>query len=868
MSFSAALVLLGIFAPAEQPGVETRLPSEPVEATGAGTRIVQPVLEFPEEGLDDPAAFEGYRTRFFRDARGNAFQVYLNQRRGRVVGLWANAANESAGFTVRDGAGQPARLEWGSREAVLDEAGGSHSIRYSLRAEPVPLEIGRFLVGTMRIERDFQHHEHDLAPFGDPSFPRPELDRLIGHLERLDPAERERHLALLSAPNTERLRERMHPAVRLVRDDSSWTVTVSQSSFDGRNRLRLDLSVSRADADVGLRGGVVSLRPRSGRPLLITVRGTTDAAALTPLERAQIFTDEFLAFLAEGRAEHDRIMASAPESRSPRERDRLLELRRLERQVRGLELLSYREKLMAGLPNFATYFGRDMLMTALMMQPIWRGAMSEHVVGSVLRKLAPSGEVSHEEALGGQAIRENTAVYDEVMDGYFELAAEGDARADSVLSRARDVLADLQRVRENYGNMMDDDFQFPVLVARYLADDRISDDRKRAFLLEPAGGGEPGSRLALLLSNLDYVARMAEPYARDPVPTNLVGFRRRAEGAWFPGSWRDSNAGYANGRFAMDINTIWVPEAIEALGRILAELGDLGFGAEAVERLAPAGTPLGRYVRDRPAVRAAARVWRGTAPHFRVRLGADEVRDRVTARLAALPDSEREYWAGIFEASAPTAVEFLALSLDHEGRPIPVVSTDPATRLFLDRSGESPDAVLRDVRAIVSQYPVGLFVAGLGTLVANDAYALPEVWEAFRRDPYHSPRVVWGREVNLVILGLVNQIRAGISADADIGVLGSPASPHLRELRSALRKVVEASEASGLKSSELWSYRIENGRLMPIRYGSSSDVQLWNLTDLVVQYELARLQPAGVGAARQPSPRISTPARRSPVTVH
>ena len=27
---------------------------------------------------------------------------------------------------------------------------------------------------------------------------------------------------------------------------------------------------------------------------------------------------------------------------------------------------------MAGLPNFATYFGRDMLMTALMMRSIWR----------------------------------------------------------------------------------------------------------------------------------------------------------------------------------------------------------------------------------------------------------------------------------------------------------------------------------------------------------------------------------------------------------------------------------------------------------------------------------------------------------------
>jgi len=53
--------------------------------------------------------------------------------------------------------------------------------------------------------------------------------------------------------------------------------------------------------------------------------------------------------------------------------------------------LSYREKLMAGLPNFATYFGRDMLMTALLMQPVWAPAMSEHVVASALGKLSPVG---------------------------------------------------------------------------------------------------------------------------------------------------------------------------------------------------------------------------------------------------------------------------------------------------------------------------------------------------------------------------------------------------------------------------------------------------------------------------------------------
>ncbi|MEO8910609.1 MAG: hypothetical protein ABI408_10345, partial [Gemmatimonadaceae bacterium] len=50
----------------------------------AQTRTVQPILGFPEAGLDDPAAYQGYQTRFFRDTRGNVVQVYLDARSGRV----------------------------------------------------------------------------------------------------------------------------------------------------------------------------------------------------------------------------------------------------------------------------------------------------------------------------------------------------------------------------------------------------------------------------------------------------------------------------------------------------------------------------------------------------------------------------------------------------------------------------------------------------------------------------------------------------------------------------------------------------------------------------------------------------------------
>lgn len=813
----------------------------------AAARSVAPVLEFPEPGLDDPVAYEEYSTRFFQDAHGNAFQVYLNQRHGRVVNLWANAANESIGFTVRDSSSQPARLEWGSRHALVQSTGRSSFVEYTLSAEAAPLDIGWFLLGSMRLERDFQYQEGHLRQFGAPPFQQQELLQLIAQLERLGPAESRHHMRLLNTASIQDLRVRLHPTASLTTTDSTWVVRVTQPSFDGRNHLALELSFDRREVDIEIRGHAVSVLPRpnhAARALRMTVRGTTDGAALTPLNTAQIFNADFLRFYETARAERARILRTAPEARSAANRDRLRAFRRLERQVRSVGLMSYEEKLLAGLPNYATYFGRDMLMAALMMEPVWSEAMSEHVIASVLRKLTPSGEVSHEEALGGQAIRENAAAYNTLLEEYFQHRSRGEATAaNSVLTRAGALLEDLQAVRENYV-MVDDDFQFPVLVARYLIDSRVPTERKRSFLLAPARAGRTESRLDLLLRNLAYVSRMAAPYAHDAVATNLVSFPERTDSTWFPGSWRDSNAGYAGGRFAMDINVIWVPAALKSVAQILASLGEIGFGIQQLDALAGPGSPLLDYARNPASLTRAVEAWESTARHFRVRLGAEEAGERIRAKLNWLPEAERAYWKGVLQANPiPRAgVEFLALSLDGSGRPIPVVNTDPATRLFLDSPRAPDDSAVRDIRALLLAYPAGLYVAGLGPLVANDAYATPRVWENFRKDHYHSPRVVWGREVNLLILGLTKQINAAFNAQ---GVLRDPAlEPYVRDLSDALRRTLAAVESSGLKHAELWTYRIENGRLVPVRYPVSTDIQLWNLTDLAVQYELARMPPA------------------------
>jgi hypothetical protein len=497
-----------------------------------------------------------------------------------------------------------------------------------------------------------------------------------------------------------------------------------------------------------------------------------------------------------------------------------------------------------------------MMMSALMMQPIWTGTMPEHVIASALRKLSPRGDVSHEEALGGQAIREHASVYNTLIADSLPLARRrSSVAADSVLSRARAELRDLHVVRENY-HMMDDEFQLAVITARYLSDTTVSAARKRTFLLEPVATESPAarrsplpSRLSLLLRELSLVTSETAPYVREPDVQHLVSFERLDSTHWRSASWRDSQDGYANGRFAMDINVIWAPQALESIARILTALPALGITTTTLDSLAPqlAHTPLGQYARDPAHAERDAAVWRSAKRYFTVTLAPAEIREHVRAKLAWLPPDERRYWEQMVAADSTIAdsLTFLALSLDSAGRPIPVVNTDPATGLFL---GDLTADILRDslpipqaLRALdpfTRPYPVGLFVPGLGPLVANDAYASEDVWNAFRDDPYHGPRVVWGREVNLLLLGLAKQIATADAADPHPT---AAFASYVRALDDALHQVDQAVLASGFKHAELWSSEIDRGRLVPIRYGTSSDIQLWSATDLAVQYAISHL---------------------------
>ncbi|MGQ0815075.1 MAG: hypothetical protein ACT4O1_11485 [Gemmatimonadota bacterium] len=780
-----------------------------------GARQVESTLFFPQPGLDDPAAYDGYQTRFVRDYYKNTFQIYIKQQEGRIVNLWGNSANESAGFTLRDTTSTPAQLSWVSDSACVAASGRELSVEYRLRLPPRTVRVGHFALGSMRIERDVQYAGLHLKAFA-PSFVPPEFTALVETVGRLPEPQRSRHLALVNAASHADLTKRLLPTLRVETTNGQFVARVEQSSLDGRTRLLLELAAPAADARFDAQGPVLQIQPQSARSVVLTVRVTTNAEPLTPLSREEIFDRNFLAF-------HDSLRTVDPQR-----------FRRLERQVRGMELVSSREKLMAGLPNYATYFGRDMLVTALLMQPIWASTTSEHVVASVLRKLSPTGEVSHEEALGGQAIREHAQQYNALVAG-------------SDMQGAELVLRKLSQVRENY-HMVDDEFQFPVLVAKYLADARVPDARKRAFLGEVAG--DSASRLTLLLRNLILVTDLTARYAADPAAQNLISFPPKPGGGYYAASWRDSNAGYGGGRFAMDVNAIWVPQALAGIGEILRSLERIGISAVDLERAEPRmrGSVLATYARDAAALGRAVDTWRGSIRHFTVSLSAQEAHSRIAARLASLPPHEAQYWRDVQTRAAmpDDGLEFLAVSLDQAGKPIGIASTDIATRWFLEditaavlADPARTPAILKEIQMVTLPYPHGLLIERLGPVVANDAFATPDVWAGFQRDDYHSPRVVWGREVNLLLLGFMRQIGAAYDAT---GQLRSPAlRPYVVALEDAMRRTLAAVEESGLKHNELWSYRIEGDRLIPIRWGSSSDVQLWNLTNLVVQYLISRV---------------------------
>src|SRR5262249_11046226 len=159
----------------------------------------------------------------------------------------------------------------------------------------------------------------------------------------------------------------------------------------------------------------VQITAGAGGKLRLKITALTGEPPLTPLSAASLIADDYFG--------------------SARSRE-------------VLTYLSYREKYLAGSWRFDPYFGRDTLMSVMLLSPVLHAEAVERGIGAVLDRLAPNGEVAHEEDIGEFAVLRN--------------AREGRGRIPTPIY--------------DYG-MVDDDFMLAPLVAQELLDSRTGHAR-------------------------------------------------------------------------------------------------------------------------------------------------------------------------------------------------------------------------------------------------------------------------------------------------------------------------------------------------------------------------------------------------------
>lgn len=452
-----------------------------------------------------------------------------------------------------------------------------------------------------------------------------------------------------------------------------------------------------------------------------------------------------------------------------------------------LGFLSYREKFLAGSWRFDTYFGRDTLLSLQLLRPVLQPPAIESGITAVLQRLAPNGEVAHEEDIGEFAVLRH-------------LREGGGASAAPIYDY----------------KMIDDDFLLAPLAAGYLLGQSSNRARAAEFLAGALPGGERiGSALA---RNFVFVVQAAKAFADQPIPGNLVSLKT----GFNVGNWRDSEQGLASGRYPYDVNAVFVPAAANAIAAIVrAGILDRYLSSAQRALLAQAGSMAATWSREAPRL-------------FEVRIDGQRARAEVEAYAAELQLGS----ATARESSDSGPLTFFALALDARGKPIPVLHSDVSFALFLQ---DPPAGMLAQVVAsIMRPFPAGL-VTDAGLLVANPVHASEAVRRAFDRNAYHGT-VTWSWQQALLAAGLERQL-----ARSD---LPAPVLAQLRTARARLGEIIQGTRELRTSELWSWRYDAGRFHAVPFgqRAGDADEsnaAQLWSSVYLAIPVS----PPAAAGGA-------------------
>ena len=460
----------------------------------------------------------------------------------------------------------------------------------------------------------------------------------------------------------------------------------------------------------------------------------------------------------------------------------------------ALNFLSYHEAFLAGSWRFDTYFGRDTLMSVRLLMPALTPEAVEAALGAVLTRLSPAGEVAHEENVGEFAVLEH------LKSGISSAAPSFDYK------------------------MIDGTFMLAPVAAAWLLDDDRGRLQAREFLARSDGriDGTPHTMGADLAGNLKFVLDAAVPFADQPRALNLLELKPGSS----VGQWRDSSDGLAGGRFAYDVNAVFVPAALEAAGRFF-DSGLLDPYLDHADRASFARAAL------------MARIWRAQAgPLFDVTVPNDAARAAIVGYAATLqvPD------AAPLRSVGAAAVRFHALALEADGTPIPVLHSDEGFELLFERPGAS--ALSRALTAMTRPFPAGLLTP-VGVVVANPVYATAGIQARMSRSAYHGT-VIWSWQQAVLAAGLERQLRRQD--------LGPSLKRRLRTARSQLWDAIRAANA--VRNSELWSWSFVGGRFQIVPFGTDvQDADESNAAQLWSTVYLALRDPTGETPKQTPQPK-------------
>ena len=500
--------------------------------------------------------------------------------------------------------------------------------------------------------------------------------------------------------------------------------------------------------------GLWRLYEKNGGAIEFEIEATTDERPLTPIPIEDVVSAEVL---------HE----SSPHD------------------LAELNYLIYRESLLAGADNYLTMFGRDNELFLTIGEAGLKPEIFEVVLSSQLNSMLPDGNLAHEPGIG-------------------EFAAIKNREKGSAATRAPVF---------DY-HMIDTRFLLATTALTYLI--KTEPQRAAEFFSHTGSGGQ--SFFNRMLKNFESVVIASEPFARNPVYSNLISI---APGA-VVGNWRDSETGLGGGRYPFDVNVALLPGALDAIVAISERLQDPTLSALASR------------------ARAARTVWRAQAWDFfqvalpretalnQARRYTTELKMQVTSQMLDLKDD---------------VYRFPAIALDREGAPVPVVHSDGGFCL-LYRSDLTDDQILQILHLTLLPFPLGLD-SEVGTFVSNGAFTDWSLRRDWTFSGYHKV-VVWPWQEFLFLKGLDRQLQR-----TDLHL---ETTEELRKAEQYLWK--RAYAMSPYLGIELYTAAVRGAHLAPAAFSGapgqetvSTIIQAWSKLSLLVR------PPARVseGVGRMPS---------------